>query len=515
MTPKATLRRVLVAVAIVAVLVAGTSAVTALSSKGGQQLSQNAPGIADSSETGDFFAASLAIGDFDADRRDDVLAGAPFENRGKKKNVGLVQVLYGHKTGLSDRDAIIHPGTKGLPGSAKAGDMFATAVAVGDFDGDGFDDAAIGAPGRDTGSARNAGAVTILYGSRRGLSTRGALLVTATTKGVEGAAQPHAALGASLAVGDFNGDGRDDLAAGAPGAGGSAAYDTGAVYVFYGSKRGLTTKASRRLELSDRSVPGAGVSGDAFGAALAAGDFDRSGHDDLAIGAPGTAVGSRLGAGNVYVLPGSNKGLRPSSATRFDQNSSGLQSTAEADDRFGAALGAGDFDGDRRDDLAIGAPGEAAKSKVAAGMVHVLYGTKRGLNGSGAERLSQSTKGIKSKTRAGDEFGSSFAIGDFNDSGHDDLAIGVPGERVKGNNGAGVVHVLHGGPKGLRTTSGHQWYWAGRKQLPGGPHVNAGFGRALAAGDIDRDGRDDLVVGAPGAAVGGDAAAGNLSVIFG
>ena len=109
----------------------------------------------------------------------------------------------------------------------------------------------------------------------------------------------------------------------------------------------------------------------------------------------------------------------------------------------------GDFNGDGFGDLAIGAPGE----NLGAGAVHVLYGSATGLTTTGSQFLSQGAGGIADAAEAGDEFGRSLAVGNFNSDGFNDLAIGAPGE----NRGAGTVHVLYGSASGLTATGSQQW----------------------------------------------------------
>src|SRR5207247_9065759 len=115
-----------------------------------------------------------------------------------------------------------------------------------DFNGDGYADQAIGAPGEGVGSHGAAGSVTILYGSSSGLSSTGALRLTAASHGVAGATGKGFRLGQSIAAGDFNGDGYSDLAVGSPGESAGALIAAGAVHVFYGSASGNVTAGNPR-----------------------------------------------------------------------------------------------------------------------------------------------------------------------------------------------------------------------------------------------------------------------------
>jgi hypothetical protein len=115
---------------------------------------------------------------------------------------------------------------------------------------------------------------------------------------------------------------------------------------------------------------GSNENDDRFGQALAAGDFDGDGNDDLAVGAPGEKPGSEPKSGWVFVFRGTAAGMNPWKG--FGQQ--GLGSN-ENDDRFGQALAAGDFDGDGREDLAVGAPGEKPGSEPKSGYVFSYKGS--------------------------------------------------------------------------------------------------------------------------------------------
>ncbi len=173
-----------------------------------------------------------------------------------------------------------------------------------------------------------------------------------------------------------------------------------------------------------------------------------------------------------------------------------------------AAAGTGtwghtDFDGDGDDELVIAVPSESVGTIQDAGAVTVLNGSAAGTTTSGAQLWSQGTAGVTGTPATGDRFGESWAGGDFDDDGFDDLAIGIPGDTVKGLD-AGRVQVLFGSDDGLMT-GGQQLLQEVRSDTPQNGDL---FGSALAAGDFDGDGDADLAVGAPGEEVGGDDGAG-------
>jgi hypothetical protein len=157
--------------------------------------------------------------------------------------------------------------------------------------------------------------------------------------------------------------------------------------VLYGSARGLTAAGdqlwSQDGEANRGDIIGSPEGGDLFGEALASGDFNGDGADDLAVGVPFEDLGGTADAGFVNVLYGRRFfGLDAPGNQSFDQDSAGLTSTAaETDDRFGQTLAVGDFNGDGRDDLAVGVPLEDIGSTSDAGIVQILYGSEGGILG--------------------------------------------------------------------------------------------------------------------------------------
>ena len=210
-----------------------------------------------------------------------------------------------------------------------------------DFDGDGKDDLAVGAPGEDVGAVVDAGAVNLLYGSGSGLTASGDQLWHQGVAGVMGGAEAGDLFGSSLACGDFDGDGFDDLAVGVPGEDIGAVVDGGAVNVFYGSASGLTASGDQLWHQNVPGVLGGAEAGDLFGSSLASGDYDGNGKDDLAVGAPGEDIGAIADAGAANVLYGSGSGLTASGDQLWHQDSAGIMGGAEAGDLFGSSLASG------------------------------------------------------------------------------------------------------------------------------------------------------------------------------
>ena len=132
-------------------------------------------------------------------------------------------------------------------------------------------------------------------------------------------------------------------------------------------------------------------------------DFNGDGFADLAVGAPGEAVGSLVGAGALNVLNGSATGLQPS-ADVFFQGSGGVAGTAEHDDGFGAAVAKGDFNDDGFFDLAVGVPGEVVGGVLDAGVITVLFGSGGGITIAGRQTLFQGSGGITGSAESGDAF---------------------------------------------------------------------------------------------------------------
>src|SRR5262249_4232511 len=155
--------------------------------------------------------------------------------------------------------------------------------------------------------------------------------------------------------------------------------------------------------------------------------------------------------------------------------------------------------GDGRDDLAVGVPGEDTPT-ADAGAVNVLYGSAGGLSDAGNQYWTRDSAGILGEAGSGDALGFSVATGDFNGDELGDMAAGAPADDVGSALDAGAVNVLYGSAAVGLSAAGNQ-LWSG-DQLAVGLAASERLGNSLAAGDFNGDGADDLAIGVPGRTVG-------------
>lgn len=378
-----------------------------------------------------------------------------------------------------------------------------------DFNGDGYADLAIGAPGEDVGALDRVGAVNVLYGSSSGPTYDGNQLWHQGSDGVEGTVEAVDGFGSSVAAGDFDADGHADLAIGVPGEDIGDVSGAGAVNVLYGTASGLSADGDQVWRQGAGGLAGAPGLHDDFGRSLATGDFDGDGYTDLAVGASGDlGPGGEQGAGAVNILHGSASGLH---ATAQLWTRSMLPGDPESSQRFGWSLAAANFGRGSEADLAIGIRGEGVGGNHVAGAVGVIYGSSTGLTATGTQLWTQANIGGP-PIRRSDHFGNALAAGDFGKTGAADLAIGIPYEDVGRLDSAGAVAVLYGSARGL-TAAGAQ-FWT-QDETADEPEEGDGFGYTLAAGNLGKGGQADLVVGVPAEEVNGYVVAGAVHVLYG
>jgi len=159
------------------------------------------------------------------------------------------------------------------------------------------------------------------------------------------------------------------------------------------------------------------------------GDFNGDGKDDMVVGVPGEDVGTVMDAGSINVIYGSTSGLTSTGNQAWSQNSLGILGSSEASDFFGDAIAAGDFNGDGKDDLAIGVPGEdigggeLTNTDIDQGTVNVIYGCTSsltsGLCSTGNQSWNQDSSGIAGTAEVDDFFGLQVHGGEHNSDSED------------------------------------------------------------------------------------------------
>ncbi|TAH36375.1 MAG: hypothetical protein EYC70_11270 [Planctomycetota bacterium] len=477
--------------------------------------------------------SSAALGqDFNDDGYRDLAIGAPGEDINGAADAGAVHVLYGSMNGLTGTsDQFLHQDADGIFDTAEPGDRFGSALAYGDFDSDGFDDLAVGVPYQDKAGKANAGMVQVFYGSATGLGTAKQQLLSLDDYNMSGPSAAGDQFGKALCSGDFNGDGRQDLAIGIPYDDVSGVTDAGSVRVVYGGGIFFNLDTGTAQSWSQANCGGGELleAGDHFGWSLAAesfNGFDANGWrcEDLAIGVPDEDLNGVSNCGAVHVLAGSSTKLTSAGSQLWHQDHPNMIGGNDPGDNFGYSLAAGDFSSDGYFDLAIGAPyekiyvaydlNEPFTPLPSAGTVTVIYGSPAGLSGVGGDLVYQNAYAIQEESEAGDLFGFSLAAGTIDGDQHWDLVIGIPWESVGSVPAAGAVAVLFGSASGIKFTGNQLWHQDSSGIL-GVAEDADGFGFTVTCADFNADGRMDVAVGAYLEDVDGVLAAGSVSVLRG
>ncbi|HEU4759595.1 MAG TPA: hypothetical protein VFT91_06380 [Dehalococcoidia bacterium] len=401
---------------------------------------------------------------------------------------------------------------------AEAGDFLADrfALATGDFNGDGAADILIGAPLADgpDNSRTNVGEAYVIFG---GPNLQGAIDLAAGTAGFTVVGRtPGDNLGFAVAAGDINGDDIDDLLIGArfAGPGGQAQSGEGEAYAIFG-RHDLSGSVDIASDQQDMTVTGR-RRGDYLGIAVASGDVNGDGVSDLILGASGAAGrdNARGQGGEVYVILGSK-----SLPSRVELASDEPYLTVygpQAGALVPNYLASGDVDGDGKAEVIAGAPsaGSPSPTELPTGEAYVIYAPSEA---GGQVDLAGSSGFTRLHGRAPlDGFGFYVAAADMNGDHKDDVIVGARDAD---------------GPNDSRNNAGEVYIVMGKERLPQvidvgqtapdvtilGSEANASLGFTVAAGDVNGDGKEDLLAGAPvGDSCGGIAQdAGQVHVVFG
>ncbi|SEG76307.1 FG-GAP repeat-containing protein [Thermomonospora echinospora] len=420
-------------------------------------------------------------GDINRDGRAELRTGAAGRPVNGLDNAGALAVTAGSPTGATGPATLYDQDTPGIADVAEANDWFGYSHTGGDFNGDGYEDVAVGAPAEEG----RKGAVNVIYGSATGLTSNGNRVLRHSL----------GSFGLSVASLDVNNDGYDDLAVGAPGKGQS-------VLLYLGGPGGVGTQAPLRLRPGAGGVPGKAHNWESFGWGLAGGDLDGDGYDDLVV-ANAYDWSPKYGTyGSIVALYGKKGGgssFRFRSAQFWDKDSRGIYGTVgswkkDQPDHFGWSVAVADYNGDGRDDVAVSAPGtpvkRSGKTYQDAGTVNLIYGSAKGLTATGNKQYTLDTAGVPGAARAEDRLGMTVTGGDANGDGYAELAVSGQGRQM--------VVVLRGAKKAL-TTSGARWITQNSAGVPGTTRKNSVFGSYMAFLRLRGARTADLVVGDIGA----------------
>ncbi|MCG6900502.1 MAG: integrin alpha [Gammaproteobacteria bacterium] len=378
-------------------------------------------------------------------------------------------------------------------GNLDSGDQFGSAIAdPGDLEADGVRDLAVGAPFDDDGGD-NRGAVWMLFMDDNGRVDM-EQKISSDAGDFAGNLDDDDLFGSALAgLEDLNGDGAFDLAVGAPG-GDDNGPDRGQVWILFLDSEGKV-RQEQRIADGEGDFEGDLDDNDRFGSAVAAiGDINGDGIMDLAVGAPNDDDGPD-NAGAVWILFMKSDG-RVAAWQKISDKEGGFDGNLDAEDHFGAAVaGMGDLDNDGIPDLVVGAPG-GDKSGSDRGEVWVLF-LDKDARVRKSTRIADGDGGFEGSLSDNDGFGSAVAnIGDMNNDGIPDLAVGAPNDDDGANN-AGAIWIL------IMKTDGKVDAWQKVSESAGSFDGNLGaddrFGAAISGiGNLDNRDLADLAVGAPG-----------------
>lgn len=357
--------------------------------------------------------------------------------------------------------------------SELAGSQMGASLATGDFNGDGVDDLLIGAPFASIGAKIWAGSVSIVFGESPQVSTK-----KITFFGENKLDQ----FGTAVTAGDYNNDGIDDIVIGSYNAL-KGDIRPGRVDILNGNLS-LGTQTREYLIFQPETSLTGQVDGDGFGLSLSTIDINDDDVDDLLVGAPFAKK-----TGMVYGYSGGDNGI--------DNDMSAAYYGQIEGERFGSVISGGDIDGDKKNELVIGAYFAGTDDLKQAGRIYI-YDAIAVLTGD----FLKPEFSIDGKANR-EWFGFDLAVGDVNGDGVDDIAVGSF-------------------PYGGQLSDGKISLYYGKEALKKNPGLiindapsQIALGSRIYIDDLDNDGTGDLIIGAPGVGSPASSREGDVYILLG
>jgi len=453
--------------------------------------------------------------DINGDGYADLLIGAPGAST---MSEGAAFVVYGSPGGIAPQQSLSDADLQLI--GEDTSDATGTSVAcVGDINDDGFDDVLIGAPfASDPVVGVSAGVAFLVFGGDK-LPTAIDLAALNGSNGmrINGVVSSQRLGGLVAGGGDINGDGYFDLLLTGPNFAVTAT-NPGQAYVIYGNN---VLPASFDLKTLDGSNGFAVCSTEAttlsLGTGAAIGDVNGDSFADVVLGAPGASPDNKSSAGSVFVVYGKAEFPAQVNINTLDGSYGFAIHNTVIGGKAGGSLSfvsGADFNGDGRADLVIGAPG-ASNATQTIGHGYVVFGAASfpasfiltSLNGTNGMALTSPA--------AGDVLGYSVAgLYDMNGDGLGEVVFGAPGADY-GAGDAGGAYVVYGRRGGLPADFALASLDGNNGFRVQGVAASDSAGKAVGrAGDLNRDGFADLLVGAPEVDLNASQADGRAYAIF-
>ncbi|MCL1629536.1 VCBS domain-containing protein [Roseibaca sp. V10] len=438
-----------------------------------------------------------SAGDVNGDGLDDLIVGARFDDPNGPSS-GASFVVFGKSNGTAVELSDVEAGKGGFViNGVSAGDLSGRSVSsAGDVNGDGLDDLIVGAPD-DAPNGPSSGASFVVFGKSNGSAVELSTIEAGSGGFVINGVSAGDLSGFSVSsAGDVNGDGLDDLIVGSPYDDPNGSY-SGASFVVFGKSNGSAVElSSLELGLGGFAINGVAADDRTGWSVSSAGDVNGDSLDDLIVGAPGADPNGNW-SGSSFVLFGKIDGATVELSTVMSGTGGfAINGPSEGDELGHSVSSAGDVNGDGFDDLIVGAPDDDRNGSN-SGTSFVVFGK----SDRSAVELAVVGAGIGgfviNGVSAGDRSGYSVSsAGDVNGDGFDDLIIGARNDDPNGSS-SGASFVVFGKTDGTAVELSTIEAGTGGFVLNGiSAFDNSGFS-VSSAGDVDGDGFDDLIVGAP------------------